>query len=282
MKIGVTIHLTDESMDVVELAREAEARGYYSLYIPEHTHIPTSRRSPAPTGTPELGREYYRTPDPYVMCAAAAAATSKIKLGTGIALVAQHDPISLAKTIATVDWMSGGRFVLGIGFGWNHEEMENHRIDVKRRRSHVREVMLAMGELWSKDVAEFHGEFVSFEPSFQWPKPVQQPRVTTLLGGAPGPKMFAHIAEYCDGWIPIGGAGMRAALDDLRREWEQRGRDWAQAQIVPFGTIPDDGKLDYYAKLGCSEVILRVPSAPRDEVLPVLDEYVKFAERWNA
>ena len=281
MKIGVTLHCTDESMDVVDFARECEARGFYSLYIPEHTHIPTSRRTPAPSGTPELGREYYRTPDPYVMCAAAAAATSKILLGTGIALVAQHHPISLAKTIATVDRASNGRFVLGIGFGWNHEEMENHGIDVARRRDVVREVMLAMTELWSNDVAEFHGEFVDFTPSYQWPKPVQQPRVRTLLGGAPGPKLFAHIAEYCDGWIPIGGAGLRAALGDLRAAYEARGRDFSGAHIVPFGVLPDAGKLDYYAAAGCTEVVLRVPSAPRDEVMPVLDDFVQFSTQWN-
>src|SRR5688572_30862700 len=266
MKIGVTLHCTDEAMDVVEFAREAEARGFHSLYIPEHTHIPTSRRTPAPSGTPELGREYYRTPDPYVMCGAAAAVTSKILLGTGIALVAQHHPISLAKTIATVDRASNGRFVLGIGFGWNHEEMENHGIEVARRRDVVREVMLAMGELWSKEVAEFHGEFVDFTPSFQWPKPVQQPRVRTLLGGAPGPKLFAHIAEYCDGWIPIGGAGLADALPELRRVVEEAGRDPSALHVVPFGTLPDEGKLARYAELGCTEVVLRLPAGTRDEV----------------
>lgn len=281
MKIGVTIHCTDESMDAVELAIEAEARGFHSLYVPEHTHIPISRRTPAPSGTPELGREYYRTPDPYVVCGAAAAVTSKILLGTGIALVAQHDPISLAKTIATVDQISHGRFVLGIGFGWNHEEMENHGIEVARRRDVVREVMLAMGELWSNDVAEYHGEFVDFTPSFQWPKTVQQPRVRTLLGGAPGPKLFAHIAEYCDGWIPIGGAGLRAAMGDMRAAWESKGRDFADAHVVPFGVMPDPGKLEYYATNGCTEVVLRVPSAHRDEVMPVLDEFVPYADTWN-
>jgi probable F420-dependent oxidoreductase len=281
MKIGITLHATDETIDVAEIAREAESRGFYSLYIPEHTHIPTSRRTPAPSGTPELGREYYRTPDPYVMCGAAAAVTAKIRLGTGIALVAQHDPIALAKTIATVDWASGGRFVLGIGFGWNHEEMENHGIDVARRRERVRDVMLAMQELWSHEVAEYHGEFVSFEPSFQWPKPIQQPRVRSLLGGAPGPKMFAHVAEYCDGWIPIGGAGIRAALVDLRREWEARGRDWSTAHIVPFGVLPDEGKLEYYREIGCTEVVLRVATAARDEVMRDLDAFTRYAQQWN-
>ena len=169
MQIGVTIHSTDKAMHPVEVAREAEARGFHSLYIPEHTHIPTSRRTPAPTGTPELGEEYLRSPDPYIALAAAASVTKKILLGTGIGLPAQHDPITFAKELATLDWMSEGRFVFGIGYGWNHEEMENHGIDVKRRRALVREVMLGMQALWQNEVASFEGEFVRFEPSWQWP-----------------------------------------------------------------------------------------------------------------
>ncbi len=275
MKIGVTIHATDRSMSPVALAPEAEARGFYSLYIPEHTHIPTSRRTPAPTGTPELGEEYLRSLDPYIALAAAAAATERIRLGTGIGLVAQHDPITFAKELATLDLLSAGRLVLGIGYGWNHEEMENHGIDVKRRRALVREVMLAMQTLWSNEVAEFHGEFVRFEPSWQWPKPVQQPRPRVLIGGAAGPKLFAHIAEYADGWLPIGGAGMKAALGDLHRAMEDAGRDPATLHIVPMGVFPDEGKLDYYRELGVTECVLRLPSAPRDEVMPVLDEYAK-------
>jgi alkanesulfonate monooxygenase SsuD/methylene tetrahydromethanopterin reductase-like flavin-dependent oxidoreductase (luciferase family) len=166
--------------------------------------------------------------------------------------------------------------VLGIGFGWNVEEMENHGIDVKRRRALVREKMLAMQELWSKEVAEFHGEFVDFEPSWMWPKPVQQPRPRVLIGGAPGPKLFAHIAEYADGWLPIGGAGMKAALGDLRAAWEDAGRDFHSAHIVPMGVFPDEAKLDYYRELGVTETVLRLPSAPRDRVMPVLDDYAKF------
>ena len=167
MKIGVTIHATDKAMHPVELAREAEARGYHSLYIPEHTHIPTSRRTPAPTGTPTLGEEYLRSPDPYIALAAAASVTTKILLGTGIGLPAQHDPITFAKELATLDWLCNGRFVFGIGYGWNVEEMENHGIDVKRRRDIVREKMLAMEALWANEVASFSGEFVRFEPSWQ-------------------------------------------------------------------------------------------------------------------
>ena len=276
MKLGVTIHATDLAMSPVELAREAELRGFTSLFVPEHTHIPVSRRTPAPTGTTELGEEYKRSLDPYVALGAAAAVTSRIRLGTGVALVAQHDPIALAKEIATVDHLSNGRFVLGIGYGWNHEEMENHGIDVKRRRALVREKMLAMEALWANDVAAFAGEFVRFEPSWQWPKPVQRPRPPVLLGGAPGPTLFAHIAEYGDGWLPIGGAGIKQAMPELARACEARGRDAAKLEIMPMGVFPDDAKLDYYRSVGVTEAVLRLPSGPRDEVMPVLDRYARY------
>jgi probable F420-dependent oxidoreductase len=276
MKIGVALHTTDLSMRPDELAREAEARGFHSLYVPEHTHIPTSRRTPPPSGTDALSPEYLRSLDPYVGLAAAAAVTERILLGTGVALPAQHDTLALAKEIATLDFLSRGRVVLGIGYGWNHEEMENHGIDPRRRRKLVREKMLAMQELWSKEVAEYQGEFVRFEPSWMWPKPVQQPRPRVLIGGAPGPVLFAHLAEYADGWIPIGGAGIREALPELRRAFEERGRDPASLHVVPLGIFPDAGKLDYYEGVGVTEAVLRLPSAPRDAVLPVLDDYVRF------
>ena len=275
MKTGVTIFATDRSMSPVELAREAEARGFHSLYVPEHTHIPTSRRTPPPTGDPVLPEEYKRTLDPCVALAAAAAVTSRIRLGTGIALVAQHDPIVLAKALATLDLVSGGRLVVGVGYGWNREEMESHGVDYKRRREIVREKMLAIQALWSNEVAEFRGEHVRFEPSWQWPKPVQKPRPTVLIGGAPGPTLFAHVAEWADGWLPIGGAGLEAALPELRRAFEARGRDPAALHVVPMGVVPDAGKLEHYASIGVTEVVLRLPSAPRDVVMPVLDEYAQ-------
>ena len=281
MQIGLTIHATDETMSPVELAREAEARGFYSLYIPEHTHIPTSRQTPAPAGTPELAREYHRTLDPYIGLAAAAAVTERILLGTGIGLVAQHDPITFAKQIATLDLLSGGRFVFGIGYGWNREEMRNHGIDYATRREVVRERMLAMQALWSRERAAFAGEHVRFEESWSWPKPLQQPRPRTLIGGAPGPKLFAAIAELADGWMPIGGAGMKAALDSLRVAFEQAGRDSAGLHVVPFGVLPDAGKLEYYVELGVTEAVLRLPAAGRDDVLPVLDDYVSCLERFS-
>jgi probable F420-dependent oxidoreductase len=276
MQLGVTIFATDLSMSPVEVAREAEARGFASLYVPEHTHIPVSRRTPPPTGEAELAEEYKRTLDPYVSLGAAASVTRTLRLGTGIALVAQHDPIVLAKALATLDHLSQGRLVVGIGYGWNEDEMESHGVDPRRRRAMVREKMLAMQALWSKQVANFDGEFVRFAPSWQWPKPVQQPRPPVLIGGAAGPKLFAQIAEFADGWIPIGGAGLKQMLPELRRAFETRGRDPASLAIVPMGVLPDAAKLDFYASLGVTEAVLRLPSAPRDVVMPVLDDYARF------
>ncbi len=275
MEIGITMFATDLAMDPVALAREAEARGFRSLYLPEHTHIPTSRRTPPPTGDAVLAEEYKRTLDPWVALAAAASVTERIRLGTGIALVAQHDPIVLAKQIATLDRLSGGRVVLGIGYGWNADEMESHGVDVKRRRARVRETMLAMQALWTQEVASFSGEFVRIAPSWQWPKPLQQPRPPVLLGGAPGPTLFRHIAEYGDGWLPIGGAGLAAALGDLRRAVEEAGRDFSAFRIAPMGVLPSREKLDYYREVGVTETVLRIPSAPRDEVMPVLDRFAR-------
>jgi probable F420-dependent oxidoreductase len=276
MQLGVTIFATDRSMSPVDVAREAEARGFVSLYVPEHTHIPVSRRTPPPTGDAVLAEEYRRTLDPYVALAAASSVTRQLRLGTGIALVAQHDPIVLAKTLASLDHLSQGRLVLGIGYGWNEDEMESHGVDPRRRRALVREKMLAIQKLWSDEVASFDGEFVRFAPSWQWPKPVQKPRPRILIGGAAGPILFGQIAEYADGWIPIGGAGLQRTLPDLRRAFEARGRDPGQLQVVPMGVLPDPAKLDFYEKLGVTEAVLRLPSAPRDAVMPILDDYARF------
>jgi probable F420-dependent oxidoreductase len=276
MKIGLAFFSTAERMNPAELAREAELRGFHSLYLPEHTHIPTSRRTPPPTGGSELADEYRRSLDPYVALAGAASVTSRLLLGTAVGLPLQHDPITLAKELATLDLLSGGRLVYGIGYGWNHEEMENHGIEPRTRRARLREHMLAMQALWSRDEAEFHGEYVRFERSWQWPKPVQQPRPRILLGGAPGPILFRHIAEFCDGWLPFGGAGMKSALGDLRRAVAEAGRDPASLHIVPMGVLPDAGKLDYFRELGVTETVFRVPAGTRDDVLPVLDAYTRF------
>ena len=276
MKLGITMFATDRAMNVVDLARAAEERGFSSLFLPEHTHIPTSRATPAPTGDAELPEEYRRTLDPFVALGAAAAVTSRIELGTGICLVAQRDPIVLAKEAATLDLYSQGRFVLGVGFGWNVEEMADHGVEFRSRRAMVREKMLAVKRLWTEDAASFDGEFVHFEESWSWPKPVRKPHPPVLIGGAAGPKMFAHIAEYADGWIPIGGAGVAKAMPELRAAMENAGRDPKEARVVPFGTRPSREKLEYYESLGIDEVVLRIPSAAAAAVLPILDRHAEF------
>jgi probable F420-dependent oxidoreductase len=276
MRLGVTMFGTDQTMRPDDLARTAEERGFVSLYLAEHTHIPVSRRTPPPTGDAVLPDYYERTFDPFVALAWAASATERLRVGTGICLVAQRDPIVTAKAVASVDHLSGGRFVFGIGFGWNEDEIEDHGVEMRRRRDVAREHVLAMQRLWADDEAGFDGEFVHLPPSRAYPKPVQQPWPPVLIGGAAGPTLFAHVAEYADGWIPIGGGGVRAALPELHRAAEAAGRDPATIRVVPFGTIPEPGKLDYYESLGIDEVVLRVPVGGRDVALPVLDDYSKL------
>lgn len=276
MKYGVTMFATDLAMPVHELAREAEDRGFHSLYVSEHTHIPTSRETPPPTGSDELDESYLRTVDPLVSLAAAATVTSSILLGTAVALPAQHDPIAYAKAVATLDLVSGGRVVLGVGYGWNKEELRDHGVEFGDRRAVVRETMLLCQSLWSGDVGGFQGEHVSVSESWSWPKPVQQPRVRTLLGSGAGPRSFADIAEWCDGWIPFGGSGLKEALPELRRVVAETGRDPDELHIVPMGVLPTPEKVRYFESLGVTETVLRLPSAPRDEVLPVLDTYATY------
>ena len=278
MKFGLAFHTTDLAMSPVDLAREAEARGFDSLYVPEHTHIPVSRRTPPPTGDAELANVYRRTYDPYIALAAAASVTQKLRLGTGVALPAQHDAIALAKEIATLDFVSRGRFTWGIGFGWNREEVENHGVAFAERRAVVREKVQAAQALWAGEVASYAGEHVRFEASWQWPKPVQRPGPPVLIGAGAGPKAFAAIAGYADGWMPIGGAGVRAALPELARAMERVGRDPASLAIVPLGVLPDAAKIDYYQSIGCTEIAFRVPSAGPGEVVPVLDDLARLVE----
>ncbi|MGH8986293.1 MAG: LLM class F420-dependent oxidoreductase [Acidimicrobiia bacterium] len=282
MRVGVTMFATDQAMAIDALARAAEERGFFSLYLPEHTHIPTNRATAAPTGDAELPNQYSHTLDPFVALTTAAAVTKRLRIGTGIALVAQRDPIVTAKEVATLDFLSGGRFTFGIGFGWNREEMADHGVEYSQRRAIVREKVLAMRRLWEDDEASFTGEHVQVAPSWAWPKPVQGPRLPVLIGGAAGPQLFAHVVEYADGWIPIGGAGLTKALPELRALAERAGRDPDDLRVVPFGTIPDQGKLDHYASLGIDEVVVRAPSAPADPVLRVLDEYAPFVSEIGA
>ncbi|MCU1498625.1 MAG: luciferase family protein [Acidimicrobiales bacterium] len=282
MELGLTLFLTDQSIAPVELAREAEDRGYSSLWLPEHTHIPTSRRTPAPMGEP-LPEEYRRCLDPFVAMAQMTAVTDRIRVGTGIALMAERDPIVTAKEVATLDHLSGGRVDLGIGYGWNIEELENHGGSKKTRRAVVRERVLAMQALWADDTASFSGDHVELAEAWAWPKPVQTVRgrsgVPVLVGGAPGPVLFEHIAEFADGWIPIGGAGVAAAMADLHAAARKVDRDPAELTVIPFGTLPDQGKLDHYEALGITETVLRLPSAGREQVLRVLDSFEPFLTR---
>lgn len=277
MRYGVTMFATDVSIDVVELARAVEERGLDSLWLPEHTHIPTSRRTPHPSGS-ELPEKYKRSLDPLVALAAVASATTTLRLGTGILLPAQRDPIVTAKAVASLDHVSGGRVALGVGYGWNEDEMADHGVAYRARRAVAREHVLAMQALWHDDEASFSGEHVQFPPSWSWPKPAQhdregRPAVPVLLGGGAGPKLFAHAVEYADGWMPIGGAGLSTALPTLRAALEDAGRDPRHFEVVPFASIPDRGKLDHYRSLDVTEVVFDLPSAPRDEVLPLLDRF---------
>jgi probable F420-dependent oxidoreductase len=276
VKFGITMFATDTAMPPHELARAAEERGFHSVYIPEHTHIPVSRETPPATGGEQLDEGYMRTMDPLISLAAAAAVTTRILLGTAVALPAQHDPIAYAKAIATLDHLSGGRVVLGVGFGWNREELRDHGVEFPERRDVVREHMLAAQGLWRDDVASFEGAHVTLAPSWAWPKPVQQPRVRTLLGGGAGPKLFANIAEWCDGWIPFGGAGLREQLPELRRVVAEAGRDPDDLHIVPMGVFPTPEKMAYYESLGVTECVFRVPNEAPEETLVALDDYMSY------
>ena len=281
MDVGLLIFATDYSIGPAQLARAAEDRGFSSLYFPEHTHIPTSRRDPWPGGA-ELPNEYRHTLDPFVGLAAAAAVTERLRIGTGICLVAQHDPIVLAKEIATLDLVSNGRFMFGIGVGWNTDEMEQHGVDPKRRRAVVREKILAMKALWEQEEASFEGEFVRFAPSWSWPKPVQRPHPPILMGGAGGPVTFRHVLEYCDGWMPIGGRSeITPRLHELRSAAEAAGRDPDSIRILVFGGRGDPKSLQGYADLGVEEVILGLPPADADKVLGVLDRHAAAVAEWR-
>ncbi|MEW2158528.1 LLM class F420-dependent oxidoreductase [Streptomyces sp. NPDC007189] len=280
MRIAVTIFLTDETITPLRLAHELEQRGFSGLYLPEHTHIPVERTTPYPAGG-DLPREYGRTLDPFVALGQAAAVTERLGLGTGITLLAQHDPIALAKQIATLDHLSRGRFTLGLGYGWNVEEAADHGVQWRTRRELVRDRVRLMQALWSEEPTPYDGEFASVRASHAYPKPVRKPRgrITgprTLVGGTAGPGLFAHIAEYADGWLPIGGRGLAESLPALRTAWADAGRDPAAPEVVPYAVRPTPGKLAHYAELGIEEVVVQLPPAGEGEVLRALDEYARY------
>ncbi|WP_438487471.1 TIGR03619 family F420-dependent LLM class oxidoreductase [Streptomyces sp. S186] len=273
MRIATTIFLTDETIRPVRLAHELEQRGFDGLYLPEHTHIPVCRDTPAPMGDP-LPREYGRTLDPFVALGQAAAVTERLRLGTGITLVAQHDPIDLAKRIATLDHLSGGRFTLGVGYGWNVEEAADHGVEWSSRRALVRDRLALMRALWADEPTGYEGAFGSVRASFAHPKPAGgAPRV--LLGGAAGPRLLAEIAASADGWLPIGGGGLSKTLPALRRAWADAGRTGAP-EVVPYAVRPTPGKLSHYRDLGLREVVLQLPPAGEAEVLRALDDYAQY------
>jgi len=271
MRIGALLFPTDLSIRPDRLAAELEARDFESLWVTEHTHIPTSRRTPWPGGQ-QLPEEYRRTLDPFIALMAAGAVTEQLLLATGITLVAQHDPIIQAKTVATLDHLTGGRALLGIGVGWNFEEMEDHGVDPGRRREIAREHVLAMRELWTRDEASFRGEHVSFGPSWSWPKPIRQPHPPIIMGGAGGPVTFRHVVEYCDGWMPIHGRrGIAERVPHLRAAAEASGRDPATIELGVFGCPADPKVVDDYAALGFVRCVLTVPPTGEDDALRALD-----------
>jgi probable F420-dependent oxidoreductase len=235
MNHGLAIFMTDEGIAPAELSRLAEATGFESLFVPDHTHIPVSRGSAAPRGG-ELPREYSRMLDPFVALMAAAAATSELRVGTGLCLVVERDPIATAKTIATLDFLSGGRFLFGVGAGWNLEEMRNHGTDPARRFALMRERVEAMKVIWTQDEASYDGEFVAFEPIWSWPKPMQRPHPPVMIGGN-GPRALERVLAYGDEWLPEPEDGLVARIQELRARGAAAGRD---IPVTVYGARVDD------------------------------------------
>ena len=282
--VGLLYRQTGAAMQFLELARAAEDRDFDCMIVGEHTHIPVSRESPWPAGG-DLPDEYREFPDPYVALAFVAAQTS-LRIASGVALVAQHDPIALAKTIATLDHLSDGRFTLGVGFGWNREELANHGKDFEDRRAIVREHVELMRTLWGETEAEYHGKFANLERSWSWPKPVQ-PSVPVLLGVQAGERAFEAIVEWGDGWIPGGSHGkwLAARLGELRGRWIDAGRSESGPIVWPMQEVVDDDRLsvqlDRFRELSVDQVVLDIPTASREETLPLLDRYAKvIATQW--
>ncbi|PYO17819.1 MAG: LLM class F420-dependent oxidoreductase [Candidatus Rokuibacteriota bacterium] len=275
MHFGVVMFPTDYAIRPGELARALEERGFESLWVPEHTHIPASRRSPWPGG-PNLPKEYWHAYDPFLALTAAAMATSRLRLGTGICLVVERDPIITAKEVATLDSLSGGRFLFGIGGGWNAEEMENHGTNFKTRWRLLRERVLAMKEIWTQEEAEFHGEFVNFDRIWSHPKPVQKPHPPILMGGD-GPTTFDRVVEFADGWMPLARSGRNPAekIGLLRQRAEKAGRDPKSISVTIFFAKPEKVALEGLRAAGVERAIFGVPSEGRDSVLPLLDSYTR-------
>src|SRR5499426_222596 len=273
MNFGAAIFFTDYSMGPAELGRALEERGFESLWAPEHSHIPLSRRSAFPQGG-DLPKKYYDVMDPFVTLAAAAAATTRLRVGTGVCLVVQRDPIQTAKAVASLDQVSAGRFLFGIGAGWNAEEMFDHGTDFKSRFKVMRERVDAMRAIWTKSKPEYSGEFVKFPPMMTWPKPVQKPHPPVIVGGA-FPYGARRAIAYGDGWMPHARrpeyGDVLGLLPDFRKLCAGAGRDPATMPITIFGVPEDVDLVRRYRDAGVARVVFNLPPTRADEVLPVLD-----------
>jgi len=273
MQFGIAIFDTDSSIGVVELSREVEARGFESLWVPEHTHIPVSRETPYPSGG-ELPEYYRRILDPFVALAAAAGATTRLKLGFGVLLLIERDPIITAKEVASLDLVSAGRVILGVGGGWNLEEVRNHGTDPGRRFRLLRERVEAMREIWTKEEAEYHGELVDFDPLWSWPKPVQE-HLPVLIGGNVENSLKRVIA-YGDGWIPNGRRSQLVEMiPEFHRLCEESGR--GRLPVTVYGSRRTPEVIEEYRALGVDRLVFWLPSGPYDEVMPVLEEVTTLA-----
>ena len=282
MDFGIGMFATDYAIAPAELARAVEERGFESLWFPEHTHIPASRKSPWPGG-PELPKDYWHTHDLFVALAMAAAATTTLKVGSGICLLVERDPITCAKEVASIDFLSNGRMLFGIGGGWNAEEMENHGTDFGRRWKILRERVEAMKVIWRDDNAEYHGEFVDFDPLWSWPKPKQKPHPPIYLGGH-GLPALRRVVRYCDGWLPIP-LRVGALVDEITQLHElaaQAGRDPKSIAITLYGVPPVLDTLRGYADAGVQRALFMLPSVDRDTALPMLDRYAAAMKEFRA
>jgi len=276
MKFGVYMFPADYAMHPAELAKAAEARGFDSLWFPEHTHIPASRISPWPGGG-ELPEEYSHTHDPFVALAAAAAVTKTIRLGTGIALVVERDPIVLAKEVASLDHVSGGRVDFGVGGGWNAEEMENHGVPFNRRWKVLRERVEAMKEIWTQEEASYEGEFVKFDKIWSWPKPIQKPHPPIWVGGT-GETTLKRVVRYGDGWFPNRGVKvMGDKVKELHDMCAAAGRP--PLPVTLFGCPPDPGVIEKMAGDGVTQCVFTLPPEGADKVLAAMDNAAKVVKQ---
>jgi probable F420-dependent oxidoreductase len=273
LKFGASMFFTDYSMGPGELGQALEQRGFESVWAPEHSHIPVSRKTPFPGGG-DLPKKYYDCMDPFVTLTAAAMATKTLKVGTGVCLVQQRDPIQTAKLVASIDNVSGGRFLFGIGNGWNQDEMENHGTEFKSRHKRARENIEAMKEIWTKSKAEYHGEFVNFDPMMTWPKPIQKPHVPVIVGGA-FPYSARRAIRYGDGWIPQAARGgykeIADMFPDFRKMCTEAGRDPASIAVTVWFPRKDPDLMKRYQELGVERVVFNLDSEPAAKVLPEID-----------